>query len=122
MAARCEKGVTTWVSVFSCASEDFDFVSHHKRAWLMIGHFGDIHQICNAREETYVVEGSPTAVPVEHDSESEEVGRAVPVDREGFEYKNTGIGCLEFFLQLNAFVEEGLPVQEFKSEDSDPQP
>ncbi len=87
----------------------------------MIRHLRDIHQIRDTRQEAYVVEGSPAVEPVEHDSEAEEVGRAVPVDREGFEYKNTGVGCLKLFLELDTFVEEGLAVEEFQSEDSYPQ-
>ena len=79
----------------------------------MICHLGYIHQVCNSRKEAYVVESSPPVEPVEHDSEAEEVGRAVPVDREGFEYKNTGVGCLKLFLELDTFVEEGLAVEEF---------
>ena len=79
----------------------------------MIRHFGDIHQVSDARQEAYVVEGSPPIEPVEHDSEAEEVRRTVPIDREGFEYKNTSIGCLKLFLELDTFVEEGLAVQKF---------
>jgi len=80
MSASCEQSMTTWISVFICASEDLDFVNHHEWPRLMINHLGDNCKIRNSRQETYVVEGSTAAEPIKHYYEYDEVRRAVSVN------------------------------------------
>lgn len=73
----------------------------------MICHLGDVHQEAATWQEYDIVESPSATLPVEHDSECEEVGGAITEVRETFEYNYSAVSYvgLQLLLKLDAFVE-----------------